>query len=63
MSKTIGRPHSHPLLKKEQVGLKLPRWLIDNLTAEPRSRALTIELALREKFGWTQPDVGGRTNE
>ena len=61
--RALGRPPAHHLLKKEQIGLKLPRWLIDKLTAEPRSRALTIELALREKFGWTQPDVGGRTNE
>lgn len=54
MSK-VGR---HPLpkhLRKEPISLKLPLWLIDKLTAEPESRAVLIETALREKHGWA-PD-------
>ncbi|MFA7000438.1 MAG: hypothetical protein WC241_05020 [Candidatus Paceibacterota bacterium] len=54
-----GRKPAHPLLKKEMISLKLPRWLIDRLDEEPESRAVMIETALREKHDWTPPDVGG----
>jgi hypothetical protein len=54
-----GRKPAHPLLKKEMISLKLPRWLIDRLDEEPESRAVLIEDSLRAKFGWTPPDVGG----
>jgi hypothetical protein len=53
-----GRKPAHPLLKKEQMPLKLPRWLIDKLDQEPESRAVLIESALNDKFGWTPPDIG-----
>lgn len=54
-----GRKPAHPLLKKEQMPLKLPRWLIDRLDEETESRAVIIEISLLEKYGWTPPDVGG----
>ena len=54
-----GRKPAHPLLKKEMISLKLPRWLIDRLDEEVESRAVMIESALCEKHGWTPPDVGG----
>ena len=54
-----GRKPAHPLLKKEMISLKLPRWLIDRLDEEPESRAVIIEAALREKHGLTPPDIGG----
>ena len=54
-----GRKPSHPLLKKEMISLKLPHWLIGRLNGEPESRAVLIEAALNEKFGWTPPDIGG----
>jgi hypothetical protein len=54
-----GRRPAHPLLKKEMISLKLPRWLIDRLDEEPESRAVLIEEALKEKLGWIPPDVGG----
>jgi len=54
-----GRKPAHPLLKKEMISLKLPRWLIDRLDEEAESRAVMIEIALSEKHGWTPPDVGG----
>lgn len=53
-----GRKPAHPLLKKKPMPLKLPRWLIGRLDEEPESRAVLIENALKEKFGWTPPDVG-----
>lgn len=53
-----GRKPAHPLLKKEMISLKLPRWLIDRLDEEQESRAVMIEDSLKEKFGWMPPDVG-----
>jgi hypothetical protein len=41
------------------ISLKLPRWLIDKLGEQPESRAVLIEDALKGKFGWIPPDVGG----
>lgn len=54
-----GRKPAHPRLKKEMISIKLPRWLIDRMNEEPESRPALIEDALKEKFGWTPPDVGG----
>ena len=54
-----GRKPAHPLLKKEMISLKLPRWLIDRIDEEQESRAVMIETALLEKHGWIPPDVGG----
>lgn len=52
-----GRKPAHPLLKKEMISLKLPRWLIDRLDQEPESRAVLIESALCEKNAWSPPDI------
>ena len=42
-----GRPRVRTLLKKEQIGLKLPRWLIAWLDTQAESRAILIEDALK----------------
>ena len=52
-----GRKPLHPLLKKVQMPVKLPRWLIDRLNQEPVSRAVAIELALCRQNQWLPPDV------
>jgi hypothetical protein len=54
-----GRKPTHPLLKKEMISIKLPRWLIDRLSEETASRAVMIETALRNQHGWTPPDIDG----
>lgn len=41
-----GRPPIAPELKKVQIGLALPRWLINWLDTRPESRAQMIEDAL-----------------
>ena len=54
-----GRKPAHPLLKKEMISLKLPRWLIDRLDEDDESRAVLIEAALCKQNGWRPPDTGG----
>lgn len=46
--KGAGRPPINPDLKKVQVGLKLPRWLLAWLRGHDRPAAQLIEEALRE---------------
>jgi hypothetical protein len=55
--KGAGRKPAHPLLKKEPMPLKLPRWLINKLNEEPESRAVLIEEALKQVHGWKKPEV------
>jgi len=43
-------------LKKKQIGLTLPQWIINKLDALPKSRAVEIENALIEKFNWQPPE-------
>lgn len=50
-----GRPPIARELRKEQIGLKLPRWLIDWLDTREESRAELIEDALRTKHRLTPP--------
>jgi len=57
-----GRKPVHPLLKKEMISLKLPRWLITRLDGETESRAVLIENALKEKHGWMSTDEQCTTN-
>ena len=54
-----GAPTKPEQLKKEQIGLQLPRWMTAKLDEmRPQSRAAIIEGALLDKFGWQAPDVG-----
>ena len=50
-----GAPQKPKWLKKKQIGLTLPQWLINKMTSLPKSRAIEIENALVEKFGWKPP--------
>ncbi len=50
-----GRPLISPELRKEQIGLKLSRWLIDWLDTREESRAELIEEALRNRHRLTPP--------
>ena len=55
--KGSGRKPSPPELKKIQVGLKLPRWLVEWMRARPESQARLIEDALQSVHGLKPPDV------
>jgi len=52
-----GAPKKDPYLKKRQVGLTLPDWLIKKLDSLPKSRAKEIEAALCLAHGWRRPVV------
>ena len=52
-----GRPPAPDFLKKEQIGLKLPRWLIDWLDTQAESRAVLIEDALKRRHKLKPPEV------
>lgn len=52
-----GRPELNPLLKKRQVGLQLPEWMIAKLDEMDEPRQAIIEQALIDNFGWTPPVV------
>lgn len=45
-----------PHLKKQQVNVKLPRWLIEWTEKQPQSRALLIELAMRRTYKIDPPE-------
>lgn len=53
-----GRKPALPMLKKEPIGLKLPRWLIEWMDAQPESRAVLIEDALRRRHKLKPPAEG-----
>jgi hypothetical protein len=50
-----GAPKKPEWLKKRQVGLQLPGWIIDKLDDLSESRAIEIEAALVDKHGWEPP--------
>lgn len=50
-----GRKPVPDQLRKEQIGLKLPRWLIDWLDTRPESRAVAIEHALAKVHKLKRP--------
>lgn len=50
-----GRKPAPELLRKEPIGLKLPRWLIDWLDTRSESRAVLIEEALRRQHKLKPP--------
>jgi len=53
-----GAPKKAPILKKEPVSLKLPRWLIEWLDTQPESRAVLIEAALKRQHKIKPPEQG-----
>jgi len=53
-----GAPTKPEQLKKNQVSLQLPLWMIAKLDEmKPLKRQAIIEQALLEKFGWQPPTV------
>lgn len=51
-----GRKPSPPLLKKEPISVKLPKWLIDWMREQPESRAVLIEEALKRRHKLKPPE-------
>jgi len=52
-----GRKPSPPELKKIPVGMKLPRWLVEWMRAQPESMPKLIEEALIARHKLKQPEV------
>ena len=50
-----GRKPAPPMLKKEPVSLKLPRWLIEWIDRQPDSRAVLIEDAIIRRHNLKPP--------
>jgi hypothetical protein len=51
-----GAPTKAEQLKKRQIGVQLPVWMIAKLDEmKPKTRQAIIEKALLEKFGWKPP--------
>ena len=55
--KGAGRKPAPESLKKVQLGLKLPQWLIDWLDSQTESRAVVIEDALRRRHKLEPPEA------
>ena len=53
-----GRPPAPPMLKKEPISVKLPKWLIEWLDAQPESRAVLIENAICKRYKIKPPADG-----
>jgi hypothetical protein len=51
-----GRKPSPPELLKVPVSIKLPRWLIEWMDAQPESRAVLIENAMRKQHKLKPPE-------
>ena len=52
-----GRPPAPPLLKKESIHIKLPKWLILWMDDQPgMNRAVLIENALKKVHGIEPPN-------
>lgn len=52
-----GRKPSSPALLKIPVSIKLPRWLVEWMDKQPKSRAILIEDALQKRHKIGPPDV------
>lgn len=50
-----GRPPVTANLKKEPICVKLPRWLIDWMSGQTKSRAVLIEHALKKEHSIEPP--------
>ena len=53
-----GRPPAPPMLKKEHISVKLPKWLIEWMDGQPESRAVLIEDAICKRHKLKPPDDG-----
>lgn len=51
-----GRKPSPPELLKVPVSIKLPRWLIEWMDAQPESRAVLIEAAMQRQYKFKPPE-------
>jgi len=45
------------MLKKEPISVKLPKWLIEWMDSQPKSRAVLMENAMRKQYGLEPPEV------
>lgn len=54
--KGAGRKKVRPELFREHAGIRLPRWMLDKLAEQDRTPGVMVEEALREKFGWREPE-------
>jgi hypothetical protein len=54
--KGAGRKPTHPLMKKDPISIKLPRWVLEWLDQQTESRAVIIEDALRSKHDIEPPN-------
>ena len=52
-----GRKKSRPELKKIPVGMKLPRWMVEWMRAQPESMPALIEDALIKRHKLTRPEL------
>jgi hypothetical protein len=52
-----GRKPSPPALLKIPISIKLPRWLVEWMDAQPESRAVLIEDALQKQHKVSPPDL------
>ena len=50
-----GRKPSPPELKKIPVGVKIPRWLVEWMRAQPGSQGVLIEEALKQQHKLKPP--------
>lgn len=57
-----GRKPSPPELKKEPISVKLPKWLIEWMDAQPDSRAVLIEEALKRQHKIKPPEQGAKAS-
>ncbi|OGO33085.1 MAG: hypothetical protein A2Z03_02135 [Chloroflexi bacterium RBG_16_56_8] len=51
-----GRKPAPPVLKKIPVGVKLPRWLVEWMRAQPESQSVLIEDALKVRHKLKPPE-------
>lgn len=54
----VGRPPAPPMLKKEPISVKLPKWLLERMDAQPESRAVLIEDAICKRHNLKPPKDG-----
>jgi len=54
--KGAGRKPAPTELKKIPVGMKLPRWLVEWMRAQPESQAVLIEDALKRRHKLKPPE-------
>ena len=53
----VGAPSKPPELKKVPVNLRLPKWLVDLTKDKEECRAVMIEKALCQTYGFKRPEL------